>query len=194
MITYKIIFGSSAIVIALASYVPYYRDILIGKTKPHAFSWLVWAITASVVFAAQIVKHGGAGFWVNVVTILACFGIFFIALAKGQRKFALLDWASLTTAFIALILWRITHEPTLAVILVTLTDAFGFLPTFRKAYYKPYEETLSLYALAGTKFVFSLFALESFSLATWLFPGYLVLANGLFVTLLLWRRSKIKNV
>ncbi|MDQ6984282.1 MAG: hypothetical protein Q9M44_06170 [Ghiorsea sp.] len=32
------------------------------------------------------------------------------------------------------------------VVLLTLIDAFGFAPTFRKSFYKPWDEQLGFYA------------------------------------------------
>ena len=70
-------------------------------------------------------------------------------------------------------------------------DACGFIPTFRKAFHKPHEETLMEYALSVVKFTIALFALESFNLTTWLYPASLVLTNGLFVAMLLGRRRSL---
>ena len=54
MLEYKTILGIIAVIIALAGYVPYFRDIFRGKTKPHAFSWLVWASLTGIAFFGQI--------------------------------------------------------------------------------------------------------------------------------------------
>src|SRR5580698_5703228 len=61
----KEILGASAILIGCISYVPYFRTIFSGKTKPHAFSWLVWGILTAIAFGGQIVGKGGAGAWVT---------------------------------------------------------------------------------------------------------------------------------
>jgi hypothetical protein len=191
---YKIILGYLATIISFASYVPYFRGIFLGKIKPHAFSWFVWGLLTAVAFFAQVSQHAGAGAWVTASTALACFGVFVLALFKGQKQFAIFDWFALAASLIAFLLWWITKNPTLSVILVTVTDALGFLPTFRVGFYKPYEESLSLYGPSTLKYALGILALQSFSLSTWLFPASLVLTNGLFVSMLVIRRAQVKNL
>lgn len=77
---YKIFLGYLAVVIGIVSYIPYITNIFRGKTKPHAFSWLVWAVLTGIAFAAQIVENGGAGTWVIEATALTCMVIFILAL------------------------------------------------------------------------------------------------------------------
>src|SRR5690348_16754765 len=69
--------------------------------------------------------------------------------------------------------WFITKGPLLSVVLAIITDALGFVPTFRKSYHKPNEETTVAYFLGGLKYIFALAALDTFSVVTALFPIYL---------------------
>ena len=188
----KPILGVVATGIAFVSYVPYIRDILANKTKLHAFSWLVWGILTAISFAAQVTNNAGPGAWVMGFTAVVDLVIFTFALVKGKKNIVMIDWVVLTGAGLAMFMWYITKTPLISVVLITLTDALGFAPTFRKSFVKPWEETLSTYALSGMKFVVAIFALESFSLVTGLYPVYLVLANASFVGMLLWRRGKLK--
>lgn len=188
---YKIFLGYLAVIIGIISYIPYITNIFRGKTKPHAFSWLVWSILTGIAFAVQAVENGGAGAWVTGVTSLACMVIFILALFKENIKFSFFDWSSLVVAFTAIILWKITNNPVAAVILVTLAYAFGFFPTFRKAYLKPYEETVITFIFSSLKFLLSIIALTSFSIATGFYPVSLVLINGLFVIMVLIRRKTL---
>lgn len=66
------------------------------------------------------------------------------------------------------------------------------MPTIRKSYHKPHEETLVHYVLAGLKFVFAIFALDNYTLVTWLYPASLVAANLFFVFMLMVRRRKLE--
>jgi hypothetical protein len=191
MIDYKESLGLIAILIGLVSYVPYFINIFRGKTKPHAFSWLIWAVLTGIAFAAQVTEKGGAGSWVTGVTALACFFIFVLALFKGFRHFPVFDWLTLAIACVSIIIWKLTNDPTISVILITVIDAIGFLPTFRKGFMRPFEETATTFTLSAIKFVPALFALESFTIATWLYPASLVLMNGLFVCMLLIRRKQL---
>jgi len=189
---YKIVLGVLTIAIALVSYSFYFRDIFSGKTKPHAFSWFVWSVLAGIVFAAQLVENAGPGAWITGFTAVVCLAISILASFKATEQFKAFDWISLAAALAALVLWHLTKNPNLAVVLVSAANVFGFLPTFRKGYYKPQEETLTTFILNGTKFGISILALSSFSLATWLYPATVAVANGIFAALLIVRRRQIK--
>lgn len=189
---YKDLLGIAATVIAIVSYLPYFRDILANKTKPHAFSWLVWSLLTFIAFFGQLAGGAGAGAWVNGFTAVICFIIFIFGIIKGRKNIVLIDWISLLGAAIAIIFWFITKGPLISIILVTITDALGFFPTFRKSFHKPHEETLITYILSGLKYVFALFALNKVSLVTALFPSYLIIANWLFVAIVLMRKKKLR--
>lgn len=187
----KTFLGIAATVIALYSYIPYFRDIFAGRTKPHAFSWLVWFLLTAVAFAAQVKDGGKAGAWVTGFTALVSLFILGAAIRHGEKDITKSDWLCLIGAFLAMIAWAITKSPLTAVILITVIDALGFAPTFRKAYYHPEQETLITFALSAVKFVIAIAALSHYSAVTVLYPASLVFMNGLFVTMLVTRRKQL---
>jgi hypothetical protein len=169
----------------------YFRDVLAGKTKPHFFTWLVWSVLTTIAFAAQIAEGGGIASLVLGVSALFCFVGAFYGARIGNMTFPLADWIALASSGIALFLWWLTDNPLFSVILITLTDAVAFIPTFRKSYHRPYEETLSAYLIAAIKFIPGIIALEVLTLTTWLYPGSLLVMNTAFVLLLVVRRRQI---
>jgi hypothetical protein len=188
---YKSILGVLAVIIGLVGYVPYLRNIFNGKTKPHAFSWLVWGILTGIAFVAQVHSKGGAGAWVTGFTAGVCIFIFMLALWKGAKDFPLVDWLALAGAGVASLLWLVTNGPLAAVILVTIIDALGFIPTFRKSYIRPNEETTFTYSLSGLKFVVGIIALQHYSAVNIIYPASLVITNGIFVLMVLSRRAQL---
>ena len=50
----KEILGIVAILLTLIAVIPYIRDILLNKIKPHAFSWFIWGLVTLIIFAAEI--------------------------------------------------------------------------------------------------------------------------------------------
>lgn len=193
MENYKNVIGIIAIGIAIISYIPYFRDIFAGKTKPHAFSWLVWGVLSAIAFLGQIADGGGAGAWVLGFTAVVTLSIFFIALKKGEKNIKAFDWFCLIGAGITLILWLITNEPLLSVVLVTIIDLLGFIPTIRKSYSKPHQETLITYMLSTVKYGLAIIALQNYSLVTVLFPLAMVIVHILFVGLLIIRRRQVRK-
>ena len=190
---FKDILGGLAVLIAFAGYCVYFRQIFFGNVRPHAFSWFIWSILTGIGFVAQVVENGGAGAWTLGFSSIVTFLFFLISLRKGERQFVKADWLFLSAASFALLLWWFTKDPTLSVILVAITDATAAIPTFRKAFHKPWEDSATLFGLNSLKSAVSLFALSSFSLATWFYPTSLVFTNGLIVLTLLIRRKRVEK-
>lgn len=188
---YKEVLGITATAIAFVSYIPYFRDIFKGKTRPHAFSWLVFGIITIIGFAGQLTGGAGAGSWVTGFSGLVCFVIFYLALTRGEKNILFVDWLSLVGAFVAIIFWVLTKGPLLSVVLITLISLLGFFPTIRKSYQKPNQETLSSYALSGFKFLLGLFALNNFTVVTALYPIAIIIINWAFVGMLVVRRKQL---
>jgi len=188
---YRDILGIAATVIALISYVPYFRDIFARKTKPHAFTWLIWGVLTVIAFVGQLYGHAGPGAWVTGFTAFVCLAIAAIAAMNGERNIVQLDWIALAGAGVALLIWYLTRGPLLSVILITVIDNLGFVPTLRKSYHRPFEETLSTFVLSGIKWMLGIFALDHLSVTTALFPLSIVVASWLFVVMLLVRRAQL---
>ena len=111
--------------------------------------------------------------------------------AQVQEDQARLNFAA---ALASIPLWLVTGDPLLAVILVSIIDALGFYPTFRKGYHKPDEEALFHYNMAAIKFIIGIMAIENFTWVTVLYPASLVFMNGVFVTMIMWRRHIAKRL
>ncbi len=191
--TYRDVLGIAATVIALVSYLPYFRDIIAGRTRPHAFTWLIWGVLTIIAFVGQLYGHAGPGAWVTAFTALVCIVIAAIAAFGGNREIVTLDWIALAGAAVALLFWFLTRGPLLSVILITIIDNLGFVPTLRKSYSRPNEETLSTYLLSGVKWMLGIAALERFTVTTALFPLAIVVASWSFVVMLLVRRRQLQH-
>jgi len=191
---YKVALGITATVLGFIGYFPYVRDTLRGTTRPHVFSWAVWGVMETIAFFAQIAKGAGAGAWATGTSAVIMFFIVGIALTHADKQIRLFDWVALSGALVGILLWRLTDNPLLAIIFVTIADAFGFIPTFRKAYHKPHEETLIEYIFSALKWIVSLFALGSFNLTTALYPISLIFTNSAFVAMAFVRRKNMKSM
>ncbi len=190
---WQIIFGSIAVILGLFQYLPYAFDVFRGKTKPHAFSWFAWGLPTGIILFAQIADGGGAGVWATGVTALLCTLIFILSLFRGERNIVFIDWVSLSCSVVAIAAWTVTSDPLWAVILVTATDLFGFVPTIRKSVLKPEEETITTYIVGGSKWIFSMMALNTFSAVTLIYPLAMVIANWGFAVMLKVRRTTLHS-
>jgi len=189
---HKEFLAAAAIVLTFAMFVPYIRSIHQGRTKPHAFSWIVWSLGTLVVFFAQLAARGGLGAWPIGVSGLITTYIAVLAYAKrSDRSVTKTDWAFLAVALAALPCWFVTSNPLSAVVLLTAMDLAGFGPTFRSAYSRPHDERIGFYSLGVARNGLAIAALEEYSLTTVLFPAAVGIACVAFVAMVAYRRARL---
>jgi hypothetical protein len=166
----------------------YFTSIFKGKTKPHAFSWLIWATISSIGFAAQVAEGAGPGSWARGFSAATCCLLAALGYFKGEKNITRGDWTTLAVALCAVPLWIITKTPVWSVFIVCIIDTIGYFPTVRKAWNKPYEESAASYFISTLCSFFSLFAIEHYTISTWLYPALLVFSNSALGVFLLVRR------
>jgi hypothetical protein len=181
-----------ALLLAILAYIPYFRDIFSGKTKPHAFTWLVWCVMSTVAFFSQVSDGGGVGTWVLAFTAVVNFIIFCFAIYRGQNTITSLDWFCLMGAFLGVALFTFNEDPPMSLLIISAVDIVGFVPTVRKSMINPYQETISTFTITSLKYVFAIAALENYTFITVYYPAVVCTMNALFVALLLHQRSVIK--
>ena len=193
MYDYKTILGVAASVISVVSYMPYFRDMFRGETKPHPFSWFIWGLVSAIAFFAQIVAGGGIGAWTTGITAVACLTIAGLAVFFGEHHVSELDVVCFVGAIIGIIAWRVTGNPLTAVIIVLTVHLLGFIPTYRKGYILPHEETLLTYILSCLKWGVGLLALATINPTTALFPAGVLILNIGFSVMLYVRQKQVPS-
>ncbi len=184
----------AAIALTIIAYVPYVAAIRAGRVKPHFFSWLIWSLTTAIVFFAQLAAAGGAGAWPTAVSAAITIYVAWLSLVlRSDFSANRADWVFLTAALLSLPLWYLTDDPLWSVVILTVIDALGFAPTLRKAWARPHEESMQFYLIFTVRSLLSVWALESRTLTTVLFPAAMVVACILVCGLLWWRRRQLAS-
>jgi uncharacterized protein with PQ loop repeat len=187
----KEILGTIAVILTFVGYVPYIRDTIKGKTTPHIYTWFIWGLVTAIAFGLQVSAKAGFGAYTTLAAAIVCFIIFFISLRQGKRDITASDSVFFVLSLLALVLWLFAKQPVLSVILVSTIDMLGFVPTIRKSYHKPHEETLISYMTNTFRFTLAILALSHYTLVTALYPVTWVIANGLFSIFLISRRKQL---
>jgi len=190
----KQIIGIVSVLLAIVAYVPYFRDIIKGKTKPHVYTWFVWGLVTSIIFALQVKGGGDWGVYVTLSAAVLSFAVFAFGLKNGNKDIHKIDTVFLLVALLALGMWLFAKQPVSSVIILVTIDMLGFAPTIRKSWNKPYDETLFTWSLNGFRHGLSILALGSYNILTLLYPLAWTIANILFSVMLIIRRKKIKSI
>lgn len=189
---YKEILTAIAIALTFIVFFPYIRLILLGQTKPHVFSWIIWGITTFVVFLAQLEGKGGVGAWpIGISGIITLFIAFLAYIKRSDIEITKTDWIFFISAMSSLPFWYFSSDPLWAVIILTTVDVFGFAPTIRKTFADPYSESLLFFALFTVRNLVVIMALENYSVTTVLFPAVIAVACLLLITLVAYRRKVV---
>ncbi len=141
----KELLGGITIFLSLVGYIPYMRDVLKGKTKPHAFSWVIWTLVTFIVGFAQLAAGSGWGAVHNLITGLVGFVILIYALRNKDKDIKKVDIVLFFLALLSIPLWLLTKSPVNAIILITIIDVLAFIPTFRKTWKDPGSVSTSPY-------------------------------------------------
>lgn len=189
----KELIGGIAVVLTFLAYIPYYRDILKGKTRPHIYSWSLWALLTVLLVALQIEGGAGPATWVTAAAGLLCIGVVIFSLKNGKRDITKSDTVVAILSLGAIFFWLIVDQPIISIILVILADMFAFVPTVRKSFNDPYSETLSLYVTNALRFGLALLAVEQYTFlsSSWIVAW--ICGNAGLALLLVVRRKQIKK-
>ncbi len=189
---YKEILSACAIAITFFGFYPYIRSIMLGETKPHVFSWMIWGITTFIVFLAVLEDKGGVGAW--PIGISASITVFIACLAYIKRAditITRIDWLFLISALSSLPIWYFSSDPLWAVVILTIVDLLGFGPTIRKVYEQPYSESLVFFTLFTLRNILIILALEHYTVTTVLFPALIAVACMLLILMVMYRRRVV---
>jgi len=189
---YKEVSGAAALLLTFWLFIPYIRSIRSGETKPHFFTWVIWAAGTLIVFAAQSAGGGGLGAW--VIGVSGCITSYVALLAYRHRSDLSIttgDLGCLVAALTALPLWFMASDPLAVVVVLTSVDLVGFGPTVRAAYHRPHDERIWFYGLGAIRNALVIVALEHYSATTVLFPAAIGLACLLLASFIAYRRALV---
>jgi hypothetical protein len=188
----KEIIGIIAVIITFVGYAPYVADTIKGKTRPHIFSWFTWAFITFIIFALQVLGHGGAGTYTTLATAILCSGIFILGLRNGKRDITKFDIVIFIITLIATAIWIFAKQPIISTLLIVTINTLANLPTIRKSWKDPHSETLFTWEMGAVRNLLGIVALQNYSILTWLYPVTNLLINIIESTLLIVRRKQIQ--
>lgn len=168
----KIIFGAIAAALALFSSYLYIRDIFRGNTKPHTYTWLIWAIVTTIAFFGQVVSGGGPGSWATGVAAVVTIFTFLLSLKGnyGTKDITNFDKVCLVLAILSILPWLLTKSVLWSVLLATFIDLIAFFPTMRKTWHAPKSESLGSMYVDAVKHGLSTVSMGTYSLITLVYP------------------------
>jgi hypothetical protein len=185
----KEIMGGVAVAAASAGQSYYLWQVLKHQVRPHIFSRIIWTLLGFIACAAQVASDAGPGAWFTGIGSLWGFAITVAGFYHGEKSITRSDWACFIFSLSAIPVWLVTHNPLWAVVIVSAIDAVSYYPTIRKSWINPHQEGAVAFLSYTFPLTCSLFALNSFTLTTALYPATLLTMNVALVSMLVYRRK-----
>lgn len=187
----KTIFAIIAALISVGVFINYVRSVLQKKTKPHAYTWLVWFITQATAVAGIWYGDGGWGAVALTVSTVFVGAVFLLSLRYGTRNITKSDTVVLISALLAIVVWWQLDNPVLAILMVSTIDVIGYIPSWRKSVVEPWSETLLSWSISPVGHFFAILAFTQYNFFTLTYPLSLMTANFVLVAICLIYRSKV---
>jgi hypothetical protein len=184
--------GLLSVAIAGIAYSSYMVQTLKRRARPHPFTWILFGVVTGTGYLIQVAQGAGPGSWVMGVTAAVCICLAIATLLKGEWEwsdFDRWDWLLLAVAIVVFIGYLTTKAARLSVCLATATDVIAYGPAIKLLWRDPWSDRASMYAWNSAKFIPSIFALQSRSIATVLYPATLVGVNAAVAALVICRRK-----
>lgn len=194
MMDYHAIVGGASVVGSLFASLKYIRDAAAGQIKPHAFTWIVWSLLAGLGSAIAFIGGATVNGFVLALGSAINFGVFVIALRLGTSRPTKADWVIFLAALAIIPVWLAAKEPLLAAILVSIINQMGSIPTMRKAWHSPQDESLGVFAFYSAMSLLSVLSVTPFTLVTALYPVVILGSNSLIFLEILVRRRSVQAV
>jgi hypothetical protein len=189
----ELIFALASGILFLISTLPYFRDMLRGKTTPHPFSTGIWLILVGFTCYVLWSDHEYFGLipWGIIVLSLIVRFIFGIKYIK-TIPINWFDYTCLALSIGTLIYYWISRDTLMSIILAALIDLIAFLPTFKKAWIQPWSETLSFWLIGALVDTLTIASLISPIPETVFFWGSAVVSHVVFVLMVVIRRYYLR--
>ncbi len=175
--------------LAIAGNVPYLREIVKGRVKPHPYTWLVGTIVSGIIVFGQIAKGAGVGVWPTIASEVFTLIIFLFSLRFGFKGITKSDTFFLVLALSGVVLWVSTKDPTLSVIIAVGIDLISLVPTFRKTWTHPKTEAPILFIANTLRHTLALLSLETYNIATMLHSIVMIGTNSALAGIILLRKQ-----
>ena len=192
MFQYLVLVGTAVQMVGVISYL---KDTLKGVTKPNRVTWLLWSIAPLIATAAALFEGVT---WAVLPVFAAGFGPLLVFIASFFNRNAYwelerFDYLCGIFSILALALWAITKDPSIAILFAIMSDLFAAIPTLIKSWRYPETENAAPFATGIFSGLTSFAAIHAWIFAAYAFPAYLVIIDACLV-LAICRKRLVRSI
>jgi hypothetical protein len=185
--------GLAAAAVSVVGTLPYLRDVLRGRTRPHRGSWAIWTVLGVTAFGAQ---HAQGADWTLLmigIQAVASTAVLLLSFAYGVGGLRTADLLILAVAGAGVTGWALSSQPLVAIACVVLADLAGAVLMLPKAWREPASETVSTYVFACGAGCLGSAAVGAGRPELLVYPVYFAVVNAALAAVLVGR-SRVSRV
>lgn len=185
--------GIVATILGIIGAIPYIYDTYRKKTKPHRVAWFLFLILSIIALTSQFALGARESLIFYTWFVVNNTIIFSLSMRKkgGYGDVSKLNIFCLALALLAIVVWKTTDSPLLALICVLIADGIGALLVLVKAYKHPGTETTIMWVLGSIASFLNLLAVGSWKPELLAAPLQIfVLSVGIVLAIVIGKRLK----
>ncbi len=171
----------------------YVIDVAKGKVVPNVATFMMLSIINISQLASVIAGHIWSVLPFSIVSVLATVSVSTLSLKRKKFYFELPDKIGLVGAVIGFVVWLITKNPTLNLLIISIVISITFAPVIIKSFKRPDLESALPWQLNFIASLFLLLTINSTASAVWLVPIRQIILSGLLNIGLLRGQLKLKE-
>jgi hypothetical protein len=189
----SIYFIVAIVLLGSASYFVGFWQMIKGQYRPSTFSRIIWTLLAVNGFFGVYLSGGStssillASIYL-VGSIIICITSFW----RGVNIFGKTEYVCLLLLAISFFIWLFFNAPFVNLVLSLIANLVGGIPTYKKVWLDPKSESVGFWSLFFFASLLSVFATESYSLRSIIFPVFFTLFDGSLMLLSLRKYSSAR--
>lgn len=169
--------------ISLFGAMKYIHSMFKGGAKPNRMTWFMWTAAPFISTAAAV--STGVG-WSVLPVFMSGFTPFLILLSSffirgAYWKLKRFDYVCGVLSASAIVLWVVTSDPNIAIILSISSGTFATIPTLMKTWRHPETESSAPYVLGLVCTLSSFTSMTMWTFSEYAFPVYLVINTVIMI-------------
>jgi hypothetical protein len=181
----KFYLGILAGVVSFVAYIIYFRSILKGHSKPNRITWWIWTFMGGVLALSYYASGARDTIWSPIVEFIGPFITALFSIKYGEGGVVdKTDVFCLAGGVLSIVLWILTGNPIVALMLNIAIDQFALIPTIKKSFLRPEGESFWAWAGTGMGDLLNILAIDKIVFSIIVYPVFMLIDDIIIVWLL----------
>lgn len=176
-ITYHDVFGYLAGILMAVGMLPYIWSVVWTKeTKLNRSSWIIWSCIGTINLLAYTSAGEKETVWFVLIGAINPVVLLLLSFKYGIRNWYQSDTYCIILAGMAVVIWKTTGNPVLAVVAGLAADGIGIVPLFLKIRKDSSTENLLSWLIGFVSSICNLFAIREWTWMNGIYTIYMAIS------------------